>query len=172
MGGWTEGGWWRRVDAAESEYRDTPSARNRYGDGQGDRDRIETTTLAACPYSFFLLSRERREAHVASETMNFWNVERIRFATFQRQSKVFLINKTRCYIEFDLHRDREIGGNERFILKKKKVTIVFLFRIVDIFKRVKMCKIFETILRLPAFVKNMNLLDCATRSIVKIRMFR
>lgn len=55
---------------------------------------------------------------------------------------------------------------------KKKVTIVFLFRIVDIFKRVKMCKIFETILRLPAFVKNMNLLDCATRSIVKIRMFR
>lgn len=26
------------VDAAKSEYRDTPSGRNRYGDGQGDRD--------------------------------------------------------------------------------------------------------------------------------------
>lgn len=36
--GMDRGGWWRRVDAAESEYRDTPSARNRYGDGQGDRN--------------------------------------------------------------------------------------------------------------------------------------
>lgn len=33
------GGRLQRADVGESEYRDTPSARNRYGDGQGDWDR-------------------------------------------------------------------------------------------------------------------------------------
>lgn len=46
--------------AKGGEYRDTPSARNRYGDGQGDRDRIETTTLAAVLFFFLFFFRERR----------------------------------------------------------------------------------------------------------------
>lgn len=72
--GMDRGGWWRRVDAAESEYRDTPSARNRYGDGQGDRN-YHSCCLSVF-FLFFFLFRERRhrEAHVAlriTETMNF-----------------------------------------------------------------------------------------------------
>lgn len=71
------------------EYRDTPSARNRYGDGQGDRDRIETTTLAAILF-FFLFFFLRDD--------EFLGQKGIGFATFR--SKV-------------LHRERRCG-NERF----------------------------------------------------------
>lgn len=80
----------RGLVAKGGEYRDTPSARNRYGDGQGDRDRIETTTLAAILF-FFLFFFLRDDEFLEGQ-------KGIGFATFR--SKV-------------LHRERRCG-NERF----------------------------------------------------------
>lgn len=75
--GMDRGGWWRRVDTAESEYHDTPSARNRYGDGQGDRNYHHSCCLSVF-FLFFFLFRERRhrEAHVALRIRDYEFLER------------------------------------------------------------------------------------------------
>lgn len=75
------------VAKGRREYRDTPSARNRYGDGQGDRG-IETTALCCCLSVVFFFARDvERRAWPPSRDDEFirnvfWKRERL--TVFQR----------------------------------------------------------------------------------------
>lgn len=79
VGGMDRGG---LVAKGRREYRDTPSARNRYGDGQGDRG-IETTALCCLSVVFFFARRAWPPSRDDEFIRNvFWKRERL--TVFQR----------------------------------------------------------------------------------------
>lgn len=78
------------VDAAKSEYRDTPSGRNRYGDGQGDRDHRGMMPLRCLYFSRKHRAGTDPRIHVARGIRLCFNVDEM--MNFRPVWKAIVVN--------------------------------------------------------------------------------